>query len=183
MSRKFFLSAFVVAVLIAAGTETHVAQAQAPCDRACLRTLLDQYLNAVIKHDPAAAPIVVGFRQTENAINVRPGEKGVWKTVTGLGKVQRRYLDPVSGQAAYYGTVEEGASTAIVTVRVRVENKKLTEGEWYIARENDPGLNGPRQPGRGPANAYNTEYLTQNPPPERVVPAKDRSDQIGRAHV
>jgi hypothetical protein len=64
-----------------------------------------------------------------------------------------------------------------VTVRVRVENRKLTEGEWYIARENDPGLNGPRQPGAGPANAYNVEYLTQNPPPERVVAAKDRSDR------
>jgi hypothetical protein len=62
------------------------ASAQTTCDRACLRTMLDQYLNAVVKHDPAAAPLVVGFRQTENAINVRPGN-GVWKSVTGLGKV------------------------------------------------------------------------------------------------
>ena len=92
--------------------------------------MLDQYLAAVVKHDPAAAPLVVGFRQTENAINVRPGN-GVWKTVTGLGKVQRRYLDPVTGQAAYYGTVEEGSSTAVVTIRVRVENRKLTEAEWF----------------------------------------------------
>ena len=65
------------------------ASAQEACDRACLRTMLDQYLNAVIKHDPAAASLVVGFRQTENAINVRPGN-GVWKTVTRLGAVQRR---------------------------------------------------------------------------------------------
>ena len=92
-------------MMMAVGTAS--ASAQEACDRACLRTMLDQYLNAVIKHDPAAAPLVVGFRQTENAINVRPGN-GVWKTVTGLGTVQRRYLDPVSGQAAYYGTVEEG---------------------------------------------------------------------------
>ena len=84
-----------------------------------------------------AAPLVVGFRQTENAINVRPGN-GVWKSVTGLGKVQRRYLDPVTGQAAYYGTVEEGSDTAVVTVRVRVENRKLTEAEWFLARANDP---------------------------------------------
>src|SRR5678816_3252228 len=117
-------------MMMAVGTAS--ASAQEACDRACLRTMLDQYLNAVIKHDPSAAPLVVGFRQTENAINVRPGtDKGVWKSVTGLGKVQRRYLDPVSGQAAYYGTMEEGSSTAIVTVRVRVENRKLTEGEWY----------------------------------------------------
>ena len=152
------------------------ASAQAPCDRACLRTMLDQYLAAVVKHDPAAAPLVVGFRQTENAINVRPGN-GVWKTVTGLGKVQRRYFDPVTGQAAYYGTVEEGGGTAIVTVRVRVENKQLTEAEWYLARADDPGLSGPRQPGRPPANLHNPDYLARNPPPERVVPQNQRSDR------
>ena len=65
-----------------------------------------------------------------------------------LGKVQRRYLDATSAaRPAYYGTVEEGSGTAIVTVRVRVENQRLTEAEWYLARADDPGLNGPRQPG------------------------------------
>jgi hypothetical protein len=152
------------------------ASAQATCDRACLRSMLDQYLNAVVKHDPTAAPLVVGFRQTENAINVRPGN-GTWKTVTALGKVQRRYFDPVSGQAGYYGTVEEGGSTAVVTVRVRVENRRLTEAEWYLARENDPGLNGARQPGAAPANLLNPEYLAQNPPPDRTVPRNGRSDR------
>jgi hypothetical protein len=162
-------------VLVIAGAATD-ASAQAACDRACLRTMLDQYLAAVVKHDPEAAPLVVGFRQTENAINVRPGN-GVWKTVTALGKVQRRYLDQVAGQAAYYGTVEEGSATAVVTVRVRVENRQLTEAEWFIARADDPGLNGPRQPGRPPANLHNPEYLAQNPPPERVVPRDKRSDR------
>src|SRR5678815_5105093 len=150
-------------MMMAVGTAS--ASAQEACDRACLRTMLDQYLNAVIKHDPAAAPLVIGFRQTENAINTRPGT-GVWKTVTGLGKMQRRYLDPVSGQAGYYGLLEEGASVALVTVRLRVQNRKLTEAEWYIARENDPGLNGPRQAARPPANLFNPEYLIANPPPD-----------------
>ncbi len=112
--------------------------AQAACDRDCLRSTLDRYLDAIVAHDPSKAPLVVGFRQTENAINVAPG-RGVWQSVTALGNVQRRYLDPVSGQAGYYGTVMEGDETAVVTVRVRVENRELTEAEWYIARANDPG--------------------------------------------
>ena len=161
-------------MIVAVGTAS--ASAQEACDRACLRTMLDQYLNAVIKHDPAAAPLVVGFRQTENAINVRPGN-GVWKSVTALGAVQRRYLDPVSGQAAYYGTMEESGGTAIVTVRVRVEGRRLTEAEWYLARADDPGLNGPRQPERPPANLHNPDYLSKNPPPDRVVPVNQRSDR------
>src|SRR3954465_14489918 len=111
-------------LLIAAGVNA-LAESH-DCDRACLRTALDQYLNAVVKHDPAAAPLFAAFRQTENAVVVRQGT-GTWKTVTGLGKVQRRYMDPVSGQAGYFGTVEEGGDQAIVTVRVKVENKKITE--------------------------------------------------------
>jgi hypothetical protein len=138
--------------------------------------MLDQYLAAVIKHDPAAVPLVVGYRQTENAINVRPGN-GVWKTATGLGNVQRRYLDAVTGQAAYYGTLQEGGTTILATVRLRVENRQLTEAEWHIARPDDPGLNGARQPGRPPANLLNPDYLTKNPPPDRVVPRNQRADR------
>jgi hypothetical protein len=162
----------LIGVLVALGGNGRTS-AQTACDRTCLRTLLDQYLAAVVKHDPKAAPLVVGFRQTENAINVSHGG-GVWKTVTGLGKMQRRYLDPVSGQAGYYGLIEEGGTVTLATVRVRVENRTITEAEWYLARANDPGLNGPRQPGRPPANLLNPEYLIANPPPDRVVPGAQR---------
>ena len=150
--------------------------AQGRCDRACLRTALDQYLTAVIAHDPAKAPLLIGFRQTENAVAVPLGA-GVWKTVTGLGALQRRYLDPVSGQAAYFGIVQEGAASAIVTVRVRIEDRKITEAEWYLARQGDPGLN----PGRG-GNLFDPDYLAMNPPPERV-PAAQRVSRASAAAI
>ena len=167
--------------LALAGSMTE-ANAQEACDRACLRTMFDEYLEAVVANDPSAAPLVVGFRQTENAINVRPGD-GVWESVTGLGEVQRRYFDPVSGQAAYYGTVEEGDASAIVTVRVRVENRVLTEAEWYLARADDPGLRGARQPGEPPANLHNPAYLAENPPPERTVPMDQRADRAALVRI
>ena len=160
-------------MLVLAGTRTANAQT---CDRACLRATLDQYLAAVVKHDPSSAPLVLGYRHTENALNKKLGE-GVWKSVTALGKMQRKFFDPVSGQAAYYGLVDEGASSALVTARIRVENMKITEGEWYLARPDDPGLNGPRQQGRPPANLFNPEYVTANPPPERVVPRDKRESR------
>jgi hypothetical protein len=163
----------VVVFTLAAILSGQRVSAQNNCDRVCLRTTLDQYLAAVIKHDPQAVSLSVGFRQTENAINVRPGT-GVWKTMTALGKMQRRYLDPVSGQAGYYGLFEESGTVALATVRLRVQNRKVTEAEWYIARENDPGLNGARQPGRPPANLLNPEYLIANPPADRVVPNAQR---------
>ena len=179
MSRIMQLAA--CAALVTIGSN-EAAFAQAACDRDCLRSTLDRYLEAVVAHDPSKAPLVVGFRQTENAINVAPG-RGVWQSVTALGSVQRRYFDPVSGQAGYYGTVMEGEETAVVTVRLRVENRELTEAEWYIARANDPGLRGPRQPGGPPANLHNPEYLEQHPPPQRVVPRNERVDRAALSRI
>ncbi len=138
------------------------------CDRTCLKNNLDQYLNAVVKHDPSAAPLFVGFRQTENAVVVRNGT-GMWKSLTGLGKIQRRYIDPVSQQAAYFGVVEEEGGSAIVTVRVRVEQRKITEAEWLIARKGDPGLNGPQVAGQPAGNFFEPDNLAANPPREKVA--------------
>lgn len=165
--------------LLILGLATTLAGSQAfaaDCDRACLKSALDQYLNAIVKHDPAAAPLSPGFRQTDNAIVVRPG-MGVWKTVTALGKLQRRYLDPVSGQAGYFGTVEEGDKQAIVTVRVKVENNQVTEAEWYLARAGDPGLNGPAAPGQPAGNFFDPDNVTANPPPQRVLPKDKRASR------
>lgn len=150
--------------------------ATAACDRACLKGTLDQYLTAVIKHDPAAAPLFIGFRQTENAVVVRLGT-GMWKSATGLGKFQRRYLDAVSGQAAYFGVIEEGANSAIVTVRVKVVDKKITEAEWMISHKNDPGLNGNNPDGSSNGNFFEPDNLAKNPPPDRVVPKAQRASR------
>src|SRR5262245_20477882 len=159
MSRSApLLACFIVSI---AGTTSLFGAVD--CDRACLKSSLDQYLNAVVKHDPAAAPLFVGFRQTENATVVKLGT-GVWKSVTALGKVQRRYFDAVTGQAAYFGIVEENSTPAIVTVRLKVENKKITEAEWIIARKGDPGLNGPAG-----GNVFDADNLATNPPPERAM--------------
>ena len=134
---RAMLSRLIFTCALAAAATARAAATD--CDRVCLKSALDQYLNAVAKHDPSAAPLVAGFRQTENAVVVRLGT-GMWKTLTGLGKLQRRYLDPVSGQAGYFGIVEEGSESAIATVRVKVEHRKITEAEWLIARKGDPGL-------------------------------------------
>jgi len=153
-------------VLTMAGSAAPAA-AQSACDRACLRTMLDQYLTAVIKHDPAAAPLMIGFRQTENAVVVRPGN-GLWKSMTGLGPMQRRYLDAVTGQAAYFGIIKEGNAQAVVTVRIKVDDRKISEAEWIVARAGEFGPNGPN------GNVFNADSLAANPPPERTVPKAQR---------
>jgi hypothetical protein len=124
------------------------------CDRACLRQVLDRYLDAVLAHDAAAAPLAKTFRYTENAVETRPGD-GLWATATALGTVQRRYLDPVTGQAAYFGLIEEGAGGGIATLRLRVVDGAVTEGELVI--------------GRRSMGVYSPEGLMKSPPADRPV--------------
>jgi hypothetical protein len=156
---------FLSAGLVIVGC-VRLSAAADDCDRACLKTTLDQYLSAVIKHDPAAAPLFVAYRGTENAVVVNPGT-GIWKTMTALGRAQRRYVDPVTSQAAYFGTIEESGAPAVITVRVKVEHRKITEAEWYIARKADPGLNGFNADGTPSGNAFDPDNLAANPPREK----------------
>ena len=160
-----------LALLLLAATGT--ATAQNSCDRECLRTALMRYMHAVVAHEPKNAGIIVGFRQTENAVVTRPGT-GTWQSVTALGAVQRQFLDPQSQQAIYFGIVEEGANLAVVTVRVRVVDRQIAEAEWYLARKGDPGIQGPPAADGSGANLYDPQNLIANPPPERNIPRRER---------
>lgn len=152
----------------------------AGCDRPCLRSALDQYLSAVVQHNPSAASLAIGYRQTENAIVKRPGT-GLWQTAIGLGKLQRRYLDVENGQAGFFGTLEEAAGPAIVSLRLKVANGKITEAEWFAARKGDPGI-GPQAGAQANAAFYDANYLLEHAPPDRAVPKAERlsrADLIG----
>lgn len=144
----------------------------ATCDRACLKSTLDQYLNAIVQHNPSAAPLSIGFRQTENAMVQRLGT-GLWQSAKALGKLERRYFDPESGQAGYFGTLEEESGPAIVTLRLKVEDRKITEAEWVLSRKGDPGL-GPNGGQQANAAYHDPAYLLAHPPGERTVPKNER---------
>jgi len=127
--------------------------AEESCSRACMKHVLDEYISAVFLHNPGSAPLAAEHRTTENTWDVSDGD-GIWKVLTGYGGLQRRYFDPSTGQAAFFGLLKEGDATALVSVRVRIEHRKITEAEWTINMPKD--LTG----------------LTLSPPfPEKIRPA------------
>src|ERR1700719_773553 len=162
LMRRSFLLALAAAVTVPAAFA-------ADCDRTCLRGVLDQYLNAVLQHNPTAVPLTPGYRQTENAMVRRPGQ-GIWQTAKALGKVQRRYFDPVTQNAAYFGTLEEtSGNAAVLTLRLKVADRKVAEAEWYLARKGDPGI-GVGAGAQANSAFWDADNLAANPPVERVVP-------------
>src|ERR1700733_1926568 len=138
------------------------------CNRDCLNRHLDTYLRAIASHKPEAGNLWVGFGQTEDSVVIPEGQ-GAWKNVTGLGSIQRHYLDPVQSQAGYFGTVYMGEEEAVVAIRVKVQWNQVTEAEWFISRKSDPGLTG--EPGKTP---FSIETLRSTLPAQRVVPKAER---------
>ena len=67
-----------------AGTLAAQSKVGPGCDRACLETFVDRYLDAVAVHDPAKAPLAKGARLTENGQKLEVGD-GLWNTMTGKG--------------------------------------------------------------------------------------------------
>ena len=152
---------------VLASTISILAMAQ-DCDRACLAGFLDAYLDALVANDASQAPLSYGFRQTENAI-VRPNDEGLWSTVTGLGELQRRYYDPEGMTAGFFGVLDESGEPAIVALRLKVENQRITQAEWHIGREADVGITG--EPG---GVVFDLDTLLENPPNQGFVPLDRR---------
>jgi hypothetical protein len=111
-----------------------------PCDRACLIGLVDQYLAALVAHDPGRLPLRAGARYTENAVELRLGD-GMWGTAEGLGDYKHYFTDQTGGQVGFYGTVREGGRLALVALRLKVAGRKITQIETVVSRRT-PGPSG-----------------------------------------
>jgi hypothetical protein len=118
------------------------------CDRDCLKAVVDRYLDALVAHDPKAAPFADKVKFTENAEVLALGQ-GLWASATGASKTYRIYVpDPVSRQVGFIGLVQTGDKSNQLGLRLKVEDGKITEAEHYVARnvgENSlPNLQTPR---------------------------------------
>jgi len=76
------------------------------CDRACMTGLVDQYLAAVVKHDPSGLPLSPGVRFTENTAEIKIGD-GLWVSASEAPTTFKIYaVDPATSQVAFYGVMK-----------------------------------------------------------------------------
>ena len=131
------------AAAVAAATiraQSSVAKVPTDCNRGCLEGLVDQYLAAVIAHDPRRLPLSADVRYTENDQVLEVGD-GFWNTATALGNYKHYFVDPVSNQASWMGTMREGNNLLLMTLRLRVQLGRITEIETSYFRAGGGGPN------------------------------------------
>src|SRR4051812_41839392 len=111
MSSKLILCCAAIAAVMLVGSlayrvDASVGPIPLNCNRACLENLVDQYLAAVIAHNPKLVPLSAEVKYSENDQRLDVGD-GIWKTAEGRGKYTHIFADPEFGQVAYMGTMME----------------------------------------------------------------------------
>jgi hypothetical protein len=124
------LLACMASVIVAA---SFAAAQTARCDRACLEGFVDQYMNALVAHDPSTLPVARGVRNTENGQRLELGD-GFWNTATGKGSYRLFVTDVTAGQVAFMGTMKEADAAVAVASRLKVVNRQIAEIETFVVR-------------------------------------------------
>ncbi|MBN2425081.1 MAG: hypothetical protein JXR46_02290 [Calditrichaceae bacterium] len=107
-------------------------------NRADLINLMDQYLEALVKHDPAGVPLAANVKLVENT-EVTPVGKGLWETATAGPQNFRIYVpDTVAGQVAFLGVIEENNNPTILAARLKLVDDKITEIDHLVIHGDTP---------------------------------------------
>jgi hypothetical protein len=137
MNRSLRLTAFLIGALLASGIRAQApgeASAVSPsCNRTCLIGMLHSYLDALSHKDRGLAPFARNVRYTENNVEMPLGE-GLWGSIGGVSASGLEVADAITGNAAWFGTVQEHGNGAYLTVRLKVEDGRITEVESVVQR-------------------------------------------------
>jgi hypothetical protein len=103
--------------------------------RDCLLQLMDDYLAALVAHDPDGLPIAPNAWFVENVYHKPLGE-GLWRTASALPRSNFSiYIpDPVSKQVGFLGMMEEEGKPLMIAIRLKTEHGLVTEIEHVMAR-------------------------------------------------
>ena len=163
MPHRRWLAATAALLLVTTASATPIGSGVAPpCDRACMIDIVDRYLAALVRHDPAGLPLNRDVKFTENTARLKVGTEGLWVGASELPSGFRIYaIDVGAGQAGFYGVMKERGRPLIIALRLKVVNGQITEIEHVLAR-------GLRAPAVKNLAAARPEFTTAVPPANRL---------------
>lgn len=171
MRAKFLAisAAGLLGVAVLSGSLSPSAHATGPipsnCDRACLEGLINQYLTALVAHDPKRLPLAADVKYTENEQVMDVGD-GFWNTATSIGNYKHYFADPVTEQAGFIGTMHESDHLVEMGLRLRVVLGRITEIETTYYRQGTVGL--ADLPGLDASGRPEALWLEPIPPGQRA---------------
>jgi hypothetical protein len=111
----------------------------ARCDRACLEGFVDQYLDALLAHDPSRLPVTSDVRFTENGQHLALGD-GLWRTMTAKGTYRMFVTDTAAGRVAFLGSIREAGMPAMLALHLAIRDHRIAEIETLVQRSDRSAL-------------------------------------------
>jgi hypothetical protein len=108
------------------------------CNRSCLEALANQYVDALVAHDPGRLPLAPNVRYTENGVELNLGD-GMWGPSIKLLDYKFYFADPQGGQVGFFGALEEHGHPAILGLRLKTAESKINEIEVIVIRSSARG--------------------------------------------
>jgi len=155
------------ALLAISGISTQAGAAES-CNRACLESYVDRYLDAVIANQPSAVPLSPAVRFTEDGVQLVIGD-GLWNTARAKGKYRLFVTDVPAGQVAFLGTMEEDhrdpnqGTPVMIALRLKVKEGLITEIEQIVIRNE-----------QAQASAKRLNEMTPHPAYLQSIPQSER---------
>jgi hypothetical protein len=165
MKRSLALIVLLLSLPFPARTQTRGGNA---CDRECLRGFITQYLDAMVAHDPKKLATAPNVRFTEDTKTMPLGE-GLWKGTSKVRAYRQDFLDVRDGQAMSYVVVEENGMPAMLALRLKIADRKITEIETLVTRTRAEGA------------IFQIDNLTTPKPVLSLVP--DASQKMSREQL
>ena len=133
MKKWTVLPVILLCVCFVGACGQKAAEEAAVADREPLIRLMNQYLDALVKHDPSAVPLDANVQMVENIVRTPIGE-GLWKTATGGPNDFKVYIsDPNGGQIAFMGVLESDGNPVLLGSRLKVVNGRITEIDHMVS--------------------------------------------------
>lgn len=140
-TRLHLAAATAVASLAVTLASASPAVASSGCDRDCLIQKTDQYLAAMLAHDPAAAGMLPHAKVTENGVPINLGD-GLFRSATDL-RFRQYFVDPQQGEAGFFGILQDERGPTLLALRLKIRHQFILESESLITHQGDHALFAP----------------------------------------
>jgi hypothetical protein len=135
------------------------------CDRACLVQFNTDYLSALTARDATRLATAEKVRFTENGKDL-PLTEGLWKVAKTLNTYRQDFSEVANGETGGFVVLEDDAGPVLLSFRMNVALRKVSELETIVARQ-------------GQATFFTPSALTMNDPLyDMALDASERSPRM-----
>jgi hypothetical protein len=131
-----------IAILLFAGSPLFAApktnKLPAHCDRACLIRTMNDYVAALVAHEPSRIPLSPRVEFVENTVPMHPGD-GLWKTADEFPTTFKIYVpDPISQEVGFLCVMRADNEPIEAGFRLKVRHGEIVAAEHLWAGDLKP---------------------------------------------